>query len=69
MLTWPGQEAILLQSSEAAICNHCVLFAYQVFDAEGQLPVASLHESPSRMDDENDELAVTSTRLRKVPDK
>ncbi len=32
------QDVRLLEANEIIICNHCVAFAYEVFDSEGGLP-------------------------------
>ena len=32
------KEVRLLEAHDVAICNYCVAFAYQVFEAEGEMP-------------------------------
>lgn len=45
----PKSERVrLLTANGLSICNYCVAFAHQVFDAEGQLPYE--REDPGFMD-------------------
>ena len=53
------EKVRLLEAGSASICNHCVLFAYQAFEAEGSLP-----EEGSDPGFEDPLLASTQTRMR-----
>jgi len=48
----------LLEANNVAICNYCVAFAYQVFEAEGTMP--SLEEG---LDYDDPFVGTTSTRV------
>ena len=47
-----GERVRLLTANGLSICNYCVAFAYQVFDAERQLPIEP--EDPGFCDDIED---------------
>jgi ATP-dependent protease Clp ATPase subunit len=53
----------LIQAGEVAICNYCVAFAHDAFEAEGALPVEGIDPAF------DDPLAVsTETRLKPDPE-
>ena len=54
-----NERVRLLEANNVMICNHCVLFAYEAFEAEEALPAAS-----SDPGFEDPQLSTTQTRAR-----
>ena len=56
----PQDEHVrLLEAHEVAICNYCVAFAFQVFEAEGQMPALDA----GGLDYDGPFVGTTSTRV------